>query len=513
MDLHVLKQETPSHCASYLDQLFELYYRFLSIPADKFPQRYGSKYELRNEFENVGYHLHHAILLLRQLPPKTAVKLLQQITGKLTEKLNVEKRNHNLHSGKLEIPALRGANVLGILSRFYSDTDSNLPLINSIIGMAATYEETVSLGLIVHFAKKFVPAFFFLPLDYQENSLKIILGSILREDNPDKINDILDNSNIFFNRTMAKYNKSDLTASMQAGIDCIELFAARYQTASQTNPLMFQDPLLLFHQSDLSVFHFPAFMETLFNNPKISEAFAVNDLKAFLQLIPSTPNTGRFNDFGMITHSSAHGQGYNAWHMPLVELLKNSLKMANKDAAIKINYALLPCDAEHSQLAYEISDITGFADLESFLSLLIPGYHPRNPQQTGSGFFRMLPEVSLIHYRTMKSILVVDKMTGKNKHRILCLIYVRLAVTWVASILYAYAQARIEEGKEVSRFKFTRWLKDMGNLKEALCTGDFTKLLDQLDRDLDLLCKAIKKPVRLKIKKKFEKQTCYEKEA
>ena len=109
-----------------------------------------------------------------------------------------------------------------------------------------------------------------------------------------------------------------------------------------------------------------------------------------------------------------------------------------------------------------------------------------------------------LFFKNMKSILVVDKMTGKNKHRILCLIYVRLAVTWVASILYAYAQARIEEGKEVSRFKFTRWLKDMGNLKEALCTGDFTKLLDQLDRDLDLLCKAIKKPVRLKIKKNLK---------
>jgi hypothetical protein len=109
-----------------------------------------------------------------------------------------------------------------------------------------------------------------------------------------------------------------------------------------------------------------------------------------------------------------------------------------------------------------------------------------------------------LFFKNMKSILVVDQLTGNNKYRILCLIFTKLAVTWIASLLYAYAQTRIGQNKEVSRFKFTRWLKDLGNLKEALCTGDFTMLLEALERDLDLLCKQIKKYVVHKIEKTLE---------
>lgn len=100
-----------------------------------------------------------------------------------------------------------------------------------------------------------------------------------------------------------------------------------------------------------------------------------------------------------------------------------------------------------------------------------------------------------LFFKNMKSILVVDRLTGKNKYRTLCFIFTKLAVTWVASLLYAYAQARIGKDKEISRFKFTRWLKDTGSLKEALYARDFIRLLEELERDWDLLCKE-KKVIR-----------------
>lgn len=109
-----------------------------------------------------------------------------------------------------------------------------------------------------------------------------------------------------------------------------------------------------------------------------------------------------------------------------------------------------------------------------------------------------------LFFKNMKSILVVDEMTGNNKYRILCLLFTKLAVTWVASILYAYAQTRIRDDKEISRFKFTRWLKDLGNLKEALCIRDFTKLLKELERDLDLLCRQTKKKKIQEIEESIE---------
>jgi len=116
-----------------------------------------------------------------------------------------------------------------------------------------------------------------------------------------------------------------------------------------------------------------------------------------------------------------------------------------------------------------------------------------------------------LFFKNMKSILVVDKLTGRNKYRILCLIFIKLAVTWCASLLYAYVQARMKDGKQISRFKFTRWLKDLGNLKEALCMRDFTRLLEEFERDWDLLCKEIKKTAEQEIEETFEDEWFYKK--
>lgn len=93
-----------------------------------------------------------------------------------------------------------------------------------------------------------------------------------------------------------------------------------------------------------------------------------------------------------------------------------------------------------------------------------------------------------LFFKNMKSQLSVDGITGKNKYRILCIIYLKIVLTWMVTILYAYAQNLIVD-KEVSLFKFTKWLKEDERLKKACISGDFFDLLKELERDIDLLCK------------------------
>ncbi len=92
-----------------------------------------------------------------------------------------------------------------------------------------------------------------------------------------------------------------------------------------------------------------------------------------------------------------------------------------------------------------------------------------------------------LYFKNMKSNMLADELTGTNKYRILCFIYIRLAVTWIISTLYAYAQARAKEGEEVSLSKFTRWLRDVAEFKGACITCNFSSLLEEIDRDVDLL--------------------------
>lgn len=100
-----------------------------------------------------------------------------------------------------------------------------------------------------------------------------------------------------------------------------------------------------------------------------------------------------------------------------------------------------------------------------------------------------------LFFKNVKSYLHIDKLTGKNKYRILTLIYTKLILTWMASLLYAYAQM-IAKSKEVSKFKFTRWLQEEFGWRESFITTDFTKLFEALHRDLAFLCKKSAKKQR-----------------
>lgn len=94
-----------------------------------------------------------------------------------------------------------------------------------------------------------------------------------------------------------------------------------------------------------------------------------------------------------------------------------------------------------------------------------------------------------LFFKNMKSNLNVDNLTGNNKYRILCIIYIKIALTWIVTNLYAYAQGFVDAEMEVSLDQFTKWLKEEGRLKKALVAGDLSDLLNEIERDVDLLCK------------------------
>jgi hypothetical protein len=98
-----------------------------------------------------------------------------------------------------------------------------------------------------------------------------------------------------------------------------------------------------------------------------------------------------------------------------------------------------------------------------------------------------------LFFKNMKSNLFIDNMTGKNKYRILSIIYIKIALTWVISHLYAYAQGLVGPEEEVSLDQLTKWLKEEGRLRMALVMGHISSLLDELKRDVDLLCKQKRK--------------------
>lgn len=94
-----------------------------------------------------------------------------------------------------------------------------------------------------------------------------------------------------------------------------------------------------------------------------------------------------------------------------------------------------------------------------------------------------------LFFKNIKSNLIIDKFTGKNKFRILTLIYTKLILTWLVSLLYAYAQMIAPKDKQISKYKFTKWLqKEIGQLN-VFITNDVINLIKSLNKALRFLYK------------------------
>ena len=98
-----------------------------------------------------------------------------------------------------------------------------------------------------------------------------------------------------------------------------------------------------------------------------------------------------------------------------------------------------------------------------------------------------------LFFKNMKSHIKVDNFSGENKYRILCLLYIKLALTWISTLLYVLVQMSTNPKYTVSPFKFTKWLHSLGDWQKSVAKGDFTKLIEDFERDAHLLRKQVKK--------------------
>lgn len=98
-----------------------------------------------------------------------------------------------------------------------------------------------------------------------------------------------------------------------------------------------------------------------------------------------------------------------------------------------------------------------------------------------------------LFFKNMKSQLKVDNFTGENKYRILCLLYSKLVVTWIAALLFALAQGIAQKKYIISPVKFTKWLRDVEGWQRTIMAKDFTELIESFRRDMNLLRKTEKR--------------------
>jgi Transposase DDE domain len=92
-----------------------------------------------------------------------------------------------------------------------------------------------------------------------------------------------------------------------------------------------------------------------------------------------------------------------------------------------------------------------------------------------------------LFFKACKSELKIDNITGRNKHRILCFLFFKLCIVFIAAILYAFAQGK--SSREISLLKFTKWLKSNGLYELTFTCDGFNLILKAFERDKDLLYK------------------------
>jgi hypothetical protein len=90
-------------------------------------------------------------------------------------------------------------------------------------------------------------------------------------------------------------------------------------------------------------------------------------------------------------------------------------------------------------------------------------------------------------FKNFKSNLKIDEINGKNKHRILCLLHIKILLVCIVMNLCSYAQTLVD--KEVSFFQITCWLQKVGEFRIIFATGNIDRLLDELRQHISQLCK------------------------
>ena len=117
---------------------------------------------------------------------------------------------------------------------------------------------------------------------------------------------------------------------------------------------------------------------------------------------------------------------------------------------------------------------------------------PRNiwPADVVGTIYRMRWQIELI-FKTWKSLLNIHILKGTRPERIKCLIYGRLIVITVMTMIYGYAfqYAKNTAEREISAFKLFAWLKRNGRLLKAVHKKSAKKLLNDLVKNISKVCK------------------------
>lgn len=94
-----------------------------------------------------------------------------------------------------------------------------------------------------------------------------------------------------------------------------------------------------------------------------------------------------------------------------------------------------------------------------------------------------------LFFMSLKSVLSIDNITGSNKYRICCFLFLKLCISWITSMLYSCAQAINTSRKEISLIKFTKWIKRFGIFECIFIHDGFNYLFKAFERDMNLLYK------------------------
>lgn len=103
-------------------------------------------------------------------------------------------------------------------------------------------------------------------------------------------------------------------------------------------------------------------------------------------------------------------------------------------------------------------------------------------------FYKLRWQIELF-FKTLKSILSIDEISGSNKYRILCFLYLKLCMSWISSMLYSLGQAKNTSNKEISLIKFSNWITRIRIFECMFIYDGFEKLLISFERDKSLLYK------------------------
>jgi hypothetical protein len=106
--------------------------------------------------------------------------------------------------------------------------------------------------------------------------------------------------------------------------------------------------------------------------------------------------------------------------------------------------------------------------------------------------YRLRWQIELL-FKSFKSTMKIHCIKGKNKNRVLCLIYGKLIAIMLAMTVLSYAASQNYKGRELSIGKVADWLVNDKRLAKAILQGDFGDIFIDCLRHFKLLSKDKRK--------------------